>query len=217
MQSNADIYENLFLAAREDVRQMEKQAIAGGAARAGTDFLNQAGVNKLPGAKALNESEFGKLIADLGDRLTGQVDNSAQTSKMVKNDPLKQKTPEEFEQELMSEGMSESEKKYIRTGEKPKPKNPPEQSPNSGPSPGSSSGGLSRGAATAGAAGTAGLAGTGGYLYGQKRTEDEWRKNRNMAFGAGLATGTAAPKIYDHASNAVQSFLNRGGSNVQNQ
>lgn len=59
-------------------------------------------------------------------------------------------------------------------------------------------------AAGVGAAG-AGTAGTGAYMYGTHKAEEEGRRNRNLAFGSGLAAGAAAPKVYEHIRGAARS------------
>lgn len=60
------------------------------------------------------------------------------------------------------------------------------------------------------AAGTGAL-GTGAYMYGTHREREEGRKNRNRAFGAGLAAGSAAPPLFDHLSSAASNFFGSGG------
>ena len=62
------------------------------------------------------------------------------------------------------------------------------------------------------AIGTLGVLGTGGgYAYGKNEAADEAKRNRNLAFGAGLATGVAAPKIMGQAGQALSNFGGQGG------
>lgn len=58
----------------------------------------------------------------------------------------------------------------------------------------------------AGVVGTGALAGLGGAYYGQQKAEDKWRKNRNLAFGAGVATGTAAPHVYNQVDRGIRAL-----------
>lgn len=51
-----------------------------------------------------------------------------------------------------------------------------------------------------------GAAGAGGYYYGQHQGQQEGRRQRNMAFGAGLAAGTMAPNVV----NSLGSMFNGG-------
>ena len=56
---------------------------------------------------------------------------------------------------------------------------------------------------------TAGLlGGTGGgaYLYGQHRGDEEARRKRNLAFGAGLATGTVAPQVIKRVGGVLNTI-----------
>jgi hypothetical protein len=54
-------------------------------------------------------------------------------------------------------------------------------------------------------------AGGGGYLYGQHEAEQEGLRNRNLAFGAGLATGTVAPQLVRRAGSLLSSIGGQGG------
>lgn len=59
----------------------------------------------------------------------------------------------------------------------------------------------------------AGILGTGGgYTYGKNEAAEEATRNRNLAFGAGMATGVAAPRIISHAGQAMSNF---GGQSAQ--
>lgn len=60
--------------------------------------------------------------------------------------------------------------------------------------------------------GVAGLLGLGGagtagaYHFGQQKGEERGQKRRNLAFGAGLATGAVAPKLLGQAGQGLQAL-----------
>lgn len=58
---------------------------------------------------------------------------------------------------------------------------------------------------TLGAVGTGvGGLGGGGYLLGKSTAEDEADRRRNLAFGAGMATGVAAPRVLQGIGGRMQ-------------
>lgn len=74
-----------------------------------------------------------------------------------------------------------------------------------GPAPGSRRSGVSPWLAGGGILAAGGVAGGAGHLHGKRKAEEEARRTRNRAFGAGIATGVAAPQVYNHANQAVRS------------
>lgn len=53
-----------------------------------------------------------------------------------------------------------------------------------------------RGWGTALGVGAVGGTGAGGYYYGQHKAEEDARRNRNLAFGSGMAVGATAPAVF---------------------
>jgi len=61
------------------------------------------------------------------------------------------------------------------------------------------------------ATGGLGLIGGGGYLAGKGSGEEEAQRRRNLAFGAGMASGVAAPRVLQGVGDRLQSL----GSQMQ--
>lgn len=235
MTNTRDAYEQLFYAARADVENFEKEAVfstvvrgAQMLGRKATGALDSMGVNKLPRAAGLNESATGKRIAEIGDRLVADPAHAARqraaaTSSVSKNLDEAQVLENKAHAARASGVRSrdaEVQKKFDEFEKErsmlPAIWNPPTPKP-----------GAQAGSATSSAAGQqakqqgrsgirplhvgvgvagAGAAGVAGNAYGRRKAEEEWRKNRNLAFGAGVATGAAAPSVYRTIDRGVQAI-----------
>jgi hypothetical protein len=69
--------------------------------------------------------------------------------------------------------------------------------------------------ATLGAVGTGvGGLGGGGYLLGKSTAEEEADRRRNMAFGAGMATGVAAPRVLQGVGGRLQDLGSQMGQGM---
>lgn len=66
----------------------------------------------------------------------------------------------------------------------------------------------------AGLLGLGGLGTAGGLALGQRRGREEGERKKNLAFGAGLATGAVAPRILQHAGRGLSAL---GGQMQQGQ
>lgn len=64
----------------------------------------------------------------------------------------------------------------------------------------------------AGLMGAGGLGAAGAYHVGRGRGEEEGQRRRNLAFGAGLATGAVAPKLLGQVGSGLQAL----GGQMQN-